>query len=171
MIKIKQKLLILLVGINFLVLPNIVNADSYSTTTDLFENSYTNNLIDMSQTQIDNISNKKYAIIQIDYDYYMFISKKEDVSVSGNTITMKNTSIIRCRRTQSGYSSYYDYSTKNESTTTIYANDIIVSNIDTSNSVSGKRFEDYRQNNYNTWLLVFILGLVFAIFLTKERSY
>lgn len=150
--------------------PSIVNADSYTTTDNLFENNYTNNLIDMAQSQVDNISNKKYAIIQINYDYYMVTSDKKNVFVSGSTITMKNTKIIRCTRSQSGYNYFYEYSTKNESSTTIYANDIIVSNIDTSKSVSSQRFEDYKQDYYSTWLLVFILGLVFAIFLTKERS-
>ncbi len=171
MINIKQKLLVLLVSVNFLILPSIVKADTYTTTENLFENNITNNLIDMSQTQVDHIANKKYALIQINYDYYMITADKKDVSVNNNTITMKNTKIIRCLRTQSGYNYYYNYSTKEENSTTIYVNNIIVSNIDTSNSVSSKRFEDYKQNHYSTWLLVFILGLVFAIFLTKERSY
>ena len=164
--------LLLMFVVSILLLPSIVYASTYTTTDNLFENSYTNNLIDMAQTQVDNISNKKYVIIQINtYDYYMITSNKNDVSVNNNTITMKNTKIIRCIRTQNGYNYVYNYSTIEENSTTIYANNIIVSNIDTSRSVSSSRFENYRQNNYNTMLLVFILGLIFAIFLTKERSY
>lgn len=170
-VNIKQKLLTFVSVISFLIVPGIVKADTYTTTDNLFENNYTNNLIDMAQTQVDNLSNKKYAIIQINYDYYMITADKKDVTVSNNTITMNNTKIIRAIRTQSGYNSYYDYSTRQESTTVIYANNIIVSNIDTSRSVSSSRFDNYKQNNYTTWLLVFILGLVFAIFLTKERFY
>lgn len=166
----KKRILILIVSIS-LLLPSIVKADTYTTTDNLFENNTTNNLIDMAQTQIDNFPNKKYAIVQIDYNYYLIAADKKDVSKSGSTITMKNTEIIRCIRTQSGYNTYYDYSTKNETNTTIYVNNIIVSNIDTSNSVSSKRYEEYKGNYHNTWLLVFILGLTFAIFLTKERNY
>jgi len=149
------------------LVPGTVHASTISSTTDLFENNYTNNLIDMSQTQIDNISNKKYSIVQVNYDYYFVASDKKDVSVSGNIITMNNTTIIRCIRNQTGYNSYYDYSTVNETTTIIYANNIIVSNIDTSKSVSSKRFEDYLNDKYIKMLLMFILGIVFAIFVLK----
>lgn len=157
--------------VSILTLPCMVKASTYTTTDNLFENSYTNNLIDMSQTQVDNIANKKYAIIQINYDYYMITANKKDVSVNNNTITMNNTKIIRVLRTQNGYNYYYNYSTIEESSTTIYANNIIVSNIDTSHSVSSSRFDNYKQNKYTTMILTFLLGLVFAIFLTKERSY
>ncbi len=170
-VHIKQKLLMFVSVISFLIMPGIVNASTYTTTENLFENSYTNNLIDMSQTQVKNISNKKYAIIRINDDYYMVTASDKDVSVNNQVITMNNTKIISAIRTQSGYNYYYDYSTKEESSTTLYINNIIVSNIDTTKSVSSSRFDDYKQNYHNTWLLVFILGLVFAIFLTKERSY
>lgn len=152
-------------------LPTFVKAETYITTENLFENSYTNNLIDMAQTQIKNISNKKYAIIQINYDYYLISAEAKDVTSNKNVITLNNTSIISCIRTQNGYNYYYDYAFREESSTTIYANNIIVSNIDTTKSVSSQRFDNYKQNNYVVWLLTFILGLIFAIFLTKERSY
>ena len=143
------------------LIPEFVFADSYTTTDNLFENSYTNNLID----------NKKYAIIQVNYDYYLIATDSKDVSTSGNTITMKNTDIVRVIRSQSGYNYTYTYSTKSESSTTIHANHMIVSNVDISNSVSSKRYDEYRGSFYNIWLLVIILGLLFALFLTKERSY
>lgn len=171
-VNIKQRLLTFVSVVSFLILPGIVNAASYTTTDNLFENSYTNNLIDMAQTQVDNISNKKYVIFQTNsYDYYMVTADKKNVTVNNNTITMNNAKIIRVLRTQNGYNYVYNYSTIEENSTTIYVNNIVVSNVDTSRSVSSQRYENYRQNNYNTWLLVFILGLVFAIFLTKERSY
>ena len=154
-----------------LLMPGTVKASSYTTTENLFENTYTNNLIDMAQSQIDNITNKSYAIIQVNYDYYFIAADKKDVTVSGSTLVMGNTTIIRAIRNQSSYSSYYTYDTLNEANTTIYANNIIVSNIDTSKSVSSKRFIDYLTNKNTQILLMFILGLVFAIFLTKERNY
>lgn len=167
----KHKLLVFVVS-SFFIFPLFVSASSYTTTDNLFENTYTNNLIDMAETQVFNISNKKYVIFQTNsYDYYMVTANKNDVSVNGTTITMNNTKIIRVLRTQNGYNYVYNYSTIEENSTTIYANHIIVSNIDTSHSVSSSRFENYKNNYHVTWLLVFILGLVFAIFLTKERSY
>lgn len=155
-----------------MLFPGVVNASTYTTTDNLFENSYTNNLIDMAQTQIENFTTKKYAIIQVNtYDYYLISANEKDVTVNGSKITMKNTSIIRVLRIQNGYNYYYDYSTLTESSTIINVNNIIVSNINTAKSVSSKRFDDYLSNKNEKMLLMFILGLLFAIFVTKERNY
>ena len=164
-----QKILILIVGLMCLLSSNVVKADTYTTNTNLFENTYTNNLIDMAQTQIENFNYKDYAIIQIDNSYYLIAS--DDVSVSDNQITMNNTNIIQAIRIQENYNYYYEYSTKKESTTTINVNNIIVSNIDTNKSVSSSRYENYKQNINIKNIGIFILGLVFAIFMTKERNY
>lgn len=147
----------------------ITKADTYTTNNNLFENTYTNNLIDMAQTQIEHFNNKKYAIIQIDNSYYLFASK--EVEVSGNKITMKNTEIIQAIRIQENYNYYYEYTIKEENQTIINVNNIVVSNIDTSKSVSSKRYEDYKQNVNIKNIGIFILGIVFAIFITKERNY
>lgn len=170
-LKIKNMHLLLLTFVVSCFLPHIVHAETYTTTENLFENNYTNNLIDMAQTQIENFANKKYALIQINYDYYIITADKKDVSVNSNTITMKNTKIIKAVRMQSGYNTYYEYSTVEENSTALQVNHIVTSNIVLPKAVSSKRYDDYRNNHYTTWLLVFILGLVFAIFLTKERSY
>ncbi len=153
------------------LLPGAVNAGTYSTTDNLFENSYTNNLIDMAQSQIENIINKKYAIIQVNYDYYFISAKNEDVIVNGYNITLNDTKIIRAIRNQSNYNTFYTYDIINEPKTTIYANNIIVSNINTSKSVKSKRFDDYSSNRHIVILLMFLLGVCFAIFITKERKY
>lgn len=145
------------------------HAATYTTTDNLFENSYTNNLIDMAMTQVDNISTKKYVIFQINYDYYLVAS--DAFTVTSNRITMNNTKIIRVLRVQNGYNYTYEYSTIEESSTTINVNNIVISNIDTSRSVSSSRFDNYINNKNTKYLLMFILGLVFAIFLTKERNY
>lgn len=147
----------------------ITNAETYTTNNNLFENTYTNNLIDMGQTQIENFNSKKYAIIQIDNSYYLIASK--EIEVSGNKITMNKTKIIQAIRIQENYNYYYEYTTKEEEQTIINVNNIIVSNIDTSKSVSSKRYEDYKQNINIKNIGIFILGIVFAIFLTKERNY
>lgn len=153
------------------LLPGAVSAGTYSTTDNLFENSYTNNLIDMAQSQIENIINKKYAIIQVNYDYYFISAKNEDVIVNGYNITLNDTKIIRAIRNQSNYNTFYTYDIINEPKTTIYANNIIVSNINTSKSVKSKRFDDYSSNRHIVILLMFLLGVCFAIFITKERKY
>ena len=167
----KMKKISFLIIALILFIPGIVKADTYTTTENLFENTYTNNLIDMAATQIDNFTNKYYAIIQVNYDYYLFAAEKNDVTINDTQISMQNTEIIRAIRTQNGYNYYYDYSTSEETSTSIYLSHIAVSNLTTSKSITGKRFEEYKRNTNITSLLMFILGLVFAIFLTKERSY
>ena len=48
-----------------------VSASSYTTDTNLFENSYSNNLIDMAQSNIDNFYTKDFVIFQNGYNYYI----------------------------------------------------------------------------------------------------
>lgn len=165
---IKNIILILTVFLAILSHDNVF-AMSYTTNTDLFENSYSNNLIDMGMSQIDNFINKKYVVFEIDYNYYLVSSK--DYTVNGNTITFTNSTVISAIRYQSGYSTYYTYSTSTESSTTVYSNNVVISNIDVPRAISSTRFTDYRFKSYLVYLLVFILGLCFAMFLTKGRSY
>ncbi len=148
-----------------------VDAATYTCDTNLFENSYTNNLIDMAESQIDNFNNKSYIIFQNSYNYYLVSSDNDDVTVSGNRVTLSDSSIVRALRVQDGYNYFYQYSSLNESSTTININSIVVSNIDTSHSVRSKRFSDYVYNHNMTNIGIFVLGLIFAIFVTKERSY
>ena len=166
-----MKVKIILFILSFMFLPLMVNASTYLTTNDLFETSYSNNLIDMANTQIENFTSKNYAIIQIDYNYYLISANKKDVSVSGNVISMENTVIISAIRNQSGYNTYYSYNTSNEAKTIIYANNIIVSNIETPKSISSKRYHDYMYDKNFIYMLIFILAITFATFLTKERNY
>ena len=147
-----------------------VYAATYTPTTNLFEGTQTNNLIDMANSQVDNFSNKKYVAFQIDNDYYLAIS--DDFSINGNTIILNNSTLIRAiRNTGTSYNSYYDYSTITESTTSVNLNYIVISNIDTDKSVSSKRFDDYKFNIDLKNIGIFILGLCFAIFITKERKF
>ena len=148
-----------------------VNAASYSSDTNLFENSYTNNLIDMAESQIDNFNNKSFIVFQSSYNYYLVASDKDKVTVNNNRAILTDSSIVRAIRVQDGYNYFYQYSTINESSTTININSIVVSNIDTSHSVKSKRFSDYSYNHNMTNIGIFVLGLMFAIFVTKERSY
>lgn len=147
------------------------NAATYSSTANLFENSYSNNLIDMAVSQIDNFSNKSFVIFQTNTDYYLVASNKKDVTVTGNRVVMNNSDIVRVIRTYSGTSYVYSYSSLNESSTTINLSNIVISNLDTNYSVSSTRFDDYYFKSYLIKLCMFIVGLIFAIFLVKGRSH
>ena len=78
-----------------------VSADSYQSNTNLSENNYSNTLIDMANSQIDNFLYKNYVIVQYDYDYILISS--DNYSLNNNVISMENTSIIRATRVLSGY--------------------------------------------------------------------
>lgn len=168
--KAKNKFVMILIVATMSLLSSIeVNASTYTTNNNLFENSYTNNLIDMAQTQIKNINNMKYMIIQIDNNYYLIASK--EATINNNKVTMNNTSIIKATRVQENYNYYYNYETTTESTTDVNVNNIVISNIGINRAVASSRFDNYKQNMYVKNIGIFILGLVFAIFLTKERNY
>lgn len=148
---------------------SIVKAQTYNSNTNLFENSYTNNLIDMAQSQIENFNNLNYIIIQNENNYYLIASK--EIEITNNRITMNNTSIIQAIRTQNGYNYIYEYNYLTENQTIVNVNNIVVSNIKTNKSVSSKRYEDYKYYNTIKNIGIFVLGIVFAIFITKERNY
>ena len=155
----------------FLLVPGIVNASSFSTTEDLFESTYSNNLIDMAETRVEDFNDKKFLIFRTDYDYYLVSSYEKDISISGNRVTFNNPTIVRVIRVQNGYNYQYVYSDYEESSTTVHLSHIVVSNIDTSYSISSKRYEDFKFYDLVKKLGIFILALLFAMFLLKGRSY
>ena len=144
-----------------------VSASTYSSNTNLFEGTYSNNLIDMAKTQVDNFIDKKFIIIQYDQNYYLVTA--DEFVVDGNTITFINSTIFSAVRYSSGYNIYYEYSSFKEANTIVYANNICISNLDFPRAVSSSRFEKYQTDSYTIRVLMFLLGGVFAIFLTKER--
>lgn len=145
-----------------------VSASTYNSTNNLFENSYSNNLIDMANTQIDNFASKKFVILQVDYNYYLVVG--EDYTFNGNSITFTNSTIFSAIRTNGSYGNY-EYNKTTEGSTTINSNYLVISNTDFSKSISSKRFNEYWSEYYKVWLLAFIMGITFAIFVTKERRY
>lgn len=167
-IKVSKYLLICVFSM-FLAVFN-ASASTYTTTNDLFEGTYSNNLIDMAYNQIDNFINKKFIIFQDDYNYYLVVAAKEDVSVAASSVTLKNSTIFNCYRASGSYGSY-TYTSYTESSTTVSISNLVISNIDASNTVGSRRFNDYWSNQYDIWFLMLITALLFAIFLTKGRSY
>ena len=149
-----------------------VSALSYSSNTNLFENSYTNNLIDMANNQVNNFQNKYYVLFEFDYNYYLIVSNSKDYSFNNNNLTLNDTIVFSALRSNSGYNYVYNYSVSIENQSSISVNDIVISNIPViTNSVSSKRYSEYSFYTNLKYIGILLIGLTFAIFLTKERSY
>lgn len=147
-----------------------VNAASYSNTQDLFESTQANNLLSLAISQDNSFTTKKFIIFQSNNNYYLISSS--DVSISDNRISFSDSTIISAiRNTDSSYYGYYSYNTSHEDVATLDLNYIAISNIEHYLSVSSSRYEDYTYKTYSTQLLMVILGIAFAIFVTKERSF
>ena len=154
----------------FMVSLNVVNASSYVPTTNLFEGTQTNNIFDMANNQIDNFTSKKFVMFQNDYNYYLVVSDNADLN--SNSITLSDTTIISAIRTSSsGYNYYYDCDISSENSTTISLDYVVISNIKANNTISGKRFNEYKFDKDIKNIGIFILGLCFALFVTKERKF
>lgn len=145
-----------------------VNADSYSTNNNLFENSYSNNLIDMANSQIKNFIDTDYIIFQIDNNYYLISGTLNNVT--DNVVYLDNTSIIKAERVQENYNYYYNYSSFSETSSSVSVNNVVISNISINKAITGKRFNEYEFNKHMTSIGILLIGIVFAIFLTKERK-
>lgn len=146
-----------------------VSASTYTPTDNLFENTQSNYLISMAYNQIDNFTSLDYVVFQVDNNYYLVAGK--DAILNNNTINFNQSTIISAVRTQSSYYGNYVYSTSSENSTTVNLNVIVISNIKEDHTVTSELFEDYRFKVDIRNVSIFILGLCFAIFLTKERRY
>ena len=146
-----------------------VKAATYSSTDNLFESTQADNLINLAQSQIDNFTSKNFVVLQSNDDYYLVSAK--DVEVNGNTLNFTNSTVISATRSNSSYYGYYNYNTVEEISTTVYLNSIVISNIDTDKSSCSSLFNDFQFKMHMINLCIFILGLCFAIFITKERRY
>ena len=164
----KYIFIFLLLGI--FMFSNNVYASSYSPTSNLFEGTYSNNLFDMANNQIENFTSKNYMMFQHDNNYFLVVS--DDYTINGNAITLTDTTIISAIRSSSGsYNYYYDYSIFSEESTTISLDYIVISNIKANNTISGKRFNEYKFDLDIKNIGIFILGICFALFVTKERKF
>lgn len=146
-----------------------VNAGTYSPTSNLFSSTQSDYLLDMANNQIDNFYNKKFVILQIDNNYYLVAGT--DYTITDSSINFTNATIISATRYDGGYYSNYNYSIYTETSTNVFLNYIVISNIKSNNTVSSDKFNEieFRKNMIN--IGIFVLGLCFALFLTKERKY
>lgn len=164
----KYLLCLFLILFSFIFLPNL-NASTYVPTDNLFENTQSNNLIRMGSSQIRDFLTNYYIVFQVDDNYYLVSS--DNYTLNSNSITLTDTTIISAIRGTSSYYGYYSYITINEDTTTINLDYIVISNIDTNKSVSSELFNDLKFQTEIIILITFILGLIFAIFLLRDRRY
>lgn len=152
-----------------LFLMKSVNASTYTPTSNLLsQNNYVTSLIDMAYNDSSNFLTKKFAIFQIDYDYYLVFS--DNISILNNSITFNNSVIYLAHRSNESYN-YYTFSKFNETNTTVNLSYIVFSNVKASNTINSSYFSDYKFNYNIINLGIFVLALLFAIFVTKERSF
>lgn len=160
--------LVLLLGVIFI--SEDVSASTYTNTTNLFENTQTNYLFAMANSQIDNFYTKKFVAFQSDNNYYLVVA--DSATISANTITFDNSIIFSSIRDSTGsYSYQYSYSIFKESNTIVQANYIVVSNLNFSKSSSSSVFDELKHKKELINIGIFVLGLCFALFVTKERRY
>lgn len=153
-----------------LFLMKSVNASTYTPTSNLLsQNNYVTSLIDMAYNDSSNFLTKKFAIFQIDYDYYLVFS--DNISILNNSITFNNSVIYLAHRSNESYNYYYTFSKFNETNTTVNLSYIVFSNVKASNTINSSYFSDYKFNYNIINLGIFVLALLFAIFVTKERSF
>lgn len=146
-----------------------VSATTYTPTDDLFDSTQSDYLIRMANSQIDNFTNLNYIIFQVDDNYYLVAGK--DIQINSGNVTFTNSIVISAIRNSSSYYGYYSYNISEESTTTVNFSKFFISNIDTDKSISSELFNDFQFKMNMVNIGIFVLGLCFAIFVTKERRY
>lgn len=164
-----KKVSFILVLLGVFLLNEEVYAATYTPTDNLFSSTQSDYLLDMANNQIDNFYNTDFVIFQIDNNYYLVSG---DHTINSNSITFNNSTIISAvRSSQGGYYNNYVYSVTTEESTTVNLNYVVISNINSKNTVSSDKFIDYEFKKNLINIGIFILGLCFAIFITKERRY
>ena len=155
-----------IITISSLFIGSNVLASTFNPTDDLLSSTQSDNLLLIANSQIDNFTDYYYSIFRVDLNYYLVASK--DYTLNSNNIVFNNSIIISAIR--SDYSNY-SYSTYSDSNgyTTVYLDKLIISNVNTSKSVSSDLFIDLKFNNNVVRLLMFILGISFGLFLIKDR--
>lgn len=134
-----------------------VNAQSYSTTDDLTDNSITEDIFNYAYSQIDNFIYKDYILLRNDNDYYLFSFKDN-----------YKTSVVLHFTYNYNNSSYTIYDDNNVN---LNLNHLFLSNKTYNHSITSSYFLELYNSKYNILFNVFIVGLLFAIFLNRERKF
>ena len=147
-----------------------VHASTFQPTENLFSSTQADNLILMAQNQVKNFNSYFFAIFRIDNNYYLVTSK--DVTINSNNLSFNNALIVSAERTNNYGEYIYSIYSDTSNSTIVYLNKVIISNITTaSNTVASELFNSFKFNVDVKNIGIFILGLCFAIFLTRERRY
>ncbi len=139
------------------VLCGFVNAQSYSTTDDLTDNSITEDIFNVAYSQIDNFIYNDYILIRNDNDYYLF-------SFIDN---YKNSVVLHYTYNYNNYS----YNIYNDDNVNLTLNHLFLSNKKYNHSMISRYFLSLYKDNYFILFNILIVGLLFAIFLNKERKF
>ena len=167
---IKKRHTIFMIIISLLCI-KIANASTYTNAYDITgDSTNTNVLLDLAENQIENFNTLNFIIARVgEYDYYLIAFKES--TTNGNNITAENTEIIRYYRSQTGnYNYIWNISKSNETTTTINCSNIVLSNIKGINSSISRRYEETKERKNIRIILMFILGILFAILLRRNRN-
>lgn len=142
-----------------------VNAQSYTNTTNLFDGSTSQQLFNIGMSRVDKFLEYNYIIFQNDTNYYMLVFK--DYNYVNNVLTANDVKVFRYYREGTGYDYRYNYQYFEESSSTFTTSYIFVSNLNINNSSGSPIHQELLNSHYNTWLLVLLVGLIFAMFLSK----
>ncbi len=144
-----------------------VNAQSYTNTANTFDSSTTQQLYNIALTRDEDFLNKNFIIFQNDTTYYLMSFK--DYSFNNNVLSFSDSFIVRYYR-DSNYYSNYSYEVYNEAQTSFNTSYIYVSNLNLHNSTGSSVHRDLLNDRNIIYLLMFMVGILFANFLLKERS-
>lgn len=165
-----KKFLYFAILLSFFVFMPGTKASSYTPSQNLYDSTQANYLVSMAYNQIKSFTSQNYVVFQVDNDYYLVTAK--DATIANNKVTFSNSTIIRAIRNTSGsYYNYYTYTTTTESSTTVSLSYVVLSNLNTTNTMQSSTFEDYKHHTDLRNIGIFVLGLCFALFLTKERRF
>lgn len=162
------QLIILFLGIFMFNLSN-VNAQNYSNTTNMFDGSTSQQLINIGMSRVDDFLDYNFIIFQNDTTYYMILFK--DYYFNNNLLQATNTIVFRYFREGSNYDYKYTYDMYNDSYVNFTTSYIFVSNLNISKSSGSPIHQKLLDDYHIKWLIVLLVAFTFASFLLKERSY
>ena len=139
------------------VLCGFVKAQSYHTSDDLTDNSVTEDIFNYAYSQIDDFIYKDYILLRNDNDYYLFSFKDN----------YKNSVVLHYTYNYNN-SSYNIY---NDNNVILNLNHLFLSNKKYDYSITSSYFLELYNSKYSILFNVLIVGLLFAIFLNRERKF
>lgn len=154
--------------LTFLFNSSIVNAQSYTNTTNLFDGSVSQQLFNIAYSRIDKFLDYNYVIFQYDTSYFLIAFK--DYTYDNNVLSTSDSTIIRYYRDGNNYNYSYLYDLYTESSSTFTTNYTYISNLNLNKASGSPIYQELLNSRYIVHLLMFLVALTFASFLLRERS-